>query len=230
MIGEQQSEKKLAGEEAVKFIETGMIVGLGTGSTVRYTIEKLAQRIHNEGLEIKGVSTSTSTTALSEELGIPLLSLSDTDEIDVTIDGADEIDPQLNGIKGGGGALLFEKIVSATSKKNIWVADSGKIVSKLGAFPLPVEVVPFGFRQVYNTLKSERFNPVARETDGKRYVTDNGNWIIDLHLGKIHDPVALESRLNGLPGVVENGLFLNRVNTVITAKNGSIKTTVTSNN
>lgn len=218
------NEKKLAGKEAAKHIESGMIVGLGTGSTVQYTIEQLAERVRSQGLKIKGVSTSKATTKLAEELGIPLLTLGDIDEIDVTIDGADEVDPDFNGIKGGGGALLIEKIVAHASRKNIWVVDSGKLVSQLGKFPLPVEVMPFGFRQIYGALEKSGLHPTMRKTNEERYVTDNGNHIIDLNLDKIEDPAALETWLNLLPGVVENGLFLRRADVVIAGKNGSTET------
>ncbi|HET7577639.1 MAG TPA: ribose-5-phosphate isomerase RpiA [Bacillales bacterium] len=216
------NEKKAAGEAAAAYVENGMIVGLGTGSTVRYTIEKIAERIKAEGLQIKGIPTSRATEELAKELGIPLVSLGEIDGIDVTIDGADEADGNLNGIKGGGGALLFEKIVASFSKRNIWVLDSRKKVEQLGAFPLPVEVVPFACPVVLRTLESEGMNPVVRENNGERFVTDSGNWIVDLHLRNIDEPEQLETWLNLLPGVVENGLFLNRADLALVANGESV--------
>jgi len=200
-------EKKAAAEKAVEFIESGMLVGLGTGSTVRFMIESLAEKIKN-GLDIKAISTSNATTSFAESLGINVLNFSDVDEIDLTIDGADEVDQNLNGIKGGGGALLYEKIVASSSKKNIWMVDSTKRVEILGKFPLPLEVVPFGANQSFNKLFSLGYNPKFRTLDGKNYVTDGNHYIIDLQLNKIEKPAELNNKLLLIPGIVETGLFL----------------------
>lgn len=200
-------EKKAAAEKAVEFIESGMLVGLGTGTTVKFMIERLAGKVKN-GLDIKTVSTSNATSKFAESLGINVLNFSDVDEIDLAIDGADEVDPNLNGIKGGGGALLYEKIVASSSKKNIWMVDSTKRVEQLGSFPLPLEVVPFGVNQTFNKLFSLGYKPEFRSTDGKNYVTDGNHYIIDLYLNKIEKPAELNNKLLLIPGVVETGLFL----------------------
>ena len=200
-------EKKAAAEKAVEFIESGMLIGLGTGSTVKFLIKSLAEKVKN-GLEVKTVSTSNATSKFAESFGITVLNFNDVEEIDLTIDGADEVDPNLSGIKGGGGALLYEKIVASSSKKNIWMVDSTKHVEQLGSFPLPVEIVPFGVNQTINKLFSLGYKPEFRSLDGKKYVTDGNHYIIDLHLNKIEKPDELNNQLLQIPGVVETGLFL----------------------
>ena len=200
------NEKKIAAEYACDYIEDGMIVGLGTGSTVAFLLNKLSQRIKT-GLNISAVSTSAATTKLATSLGIKVSKLSDIDEIDLTIDGADEVDENLNGIKGGGGALLYEKIIAATSKKNIWIVDSSKLVKTLGKFPLPVEVVQFGSTHLGIRLENNGFRPTFRMNGNTRYITDNNNYIIDLRMENISDPVSLDIKLKSFAGVVETGLF-----------------------
>ncbi|MGB5895376.1 MAG: ribose-5-phosphate isomerase RpiA [Ignavibacteriaceae bacterium] len=200
-------EKKAAAEKAVEFIESGMLVGLGTGSTVKFMIESLAEKIKN-GLNIKTISTSNATSRFAESLGITVLNFSDVDEIDLTIDGADEVDSNLNGLKGGGGALLYEKIVASSSKKNIWMVNSTKRVEFLGRFPLPLEVEPFGANHTFNKLLSLGYKPKFRTIDGRNYVTDGNHYIIDLQLNKIEKPDELNNKLLLLPGVIETGLFL----------------------
>lgn len=199
--------KQLAGEKAAEYIKDGMIVGLGTGSTAYFTILKLAEMI-KQGLNVRAVSTSSSTTNLADGLGIPLCSLHEVESIDLTIDGADEIDSSLNGIKGGGGALLHEKLVAVSSKEVIWVADSSKKVEILGKFPLPVEVVPFCYQQLLKKWHLEGMNPTLRYKNGSIFRTDENNYIIDLHMGSIKDSSELHRTLKLLPGVVETGLFL----------------------
>jgi len=211
------NEKQVAAEKAVEFIEDGMIVGLGTGSTVTYLVKKLAQKV-GEGLNITAVSTSNATSELAESLGIRIINFDDAVEIDLTIDGADEVDKNLNGIKGGGGALLFEKIVAASSKKNIWIVDSTKLVDNLGNFPLPVETVPFGIEHTVSKLKKGGYNPELRMADDKIFLTDGNNYTIDLHLKKITEPAKLEIELNNLPGIIETGLFINIADMVIVGK------------
>ena len=224
IVNNVKDEKRLVGEAAAKYIEDGMIVGLGTGSTVYYTIVKLAERIKEENMTIQAVSTSKRTTELALSLGIPILDLNEVTHVDLTIDGCDEFDPELNGIKGGGGALLFEKIVANASNKNIWVADSSKAVTQLGKFPLPVEVLPFGYTHVLKQCEDEGLHPVLRKTsEGDTYYTDSGNVIIDLHIGKIEDVRALSTWLNAIPGVIENGLFIQMTQKVIFIKEDQIQ-------
>ncbi len=210
------NEKAAVGEKAaVDYVKDGMVVGLGTGSTVYYTILKIGEMI-KQGMEVQGVATSVQTEKLAEEQGIPLLTLDEVDSIDVAIDGADEIDHHFYAIKGGGGALLREKIIAKASNKFIVVADSKKVVQKLGSFPLPVEVVPFGVRKTESYIQRFGCQTVLRMKGDTPYVTDNGNYIIDCTFDVIADPKQLEKDLNNITGVVENGLFIDMVKDVIT--------------
>ncbi|EGY1137062.1 ribose-5-phosphate isomerase RpiA [Listeria monocytogenes] len=212
------NQKKLAGEKACEWIEDGMVVGLGTGSTVYYTIEKLGQMVNN-GLHITGVATSEETTKQAEKLGIPLKSLNDVTEIDVTIDGADEIDTNFQGIKGGGGALLREKMVASASLKNIWVVSEEKLVRSLGKFPLPLEVIPFGWKQIERTLAKEQIQTnIRKQSNGEVYVTNNGNYILDIVNQSFTDAKMWQEKLAQIPGVVEHGLFLDYVDLIICGK------------
>lgn len=207
-------EKLNAGEKAIDFIEDGMLLGLGTGSTVYYTIRKIGELV-KEGMKLKAVSTSTATSRLAASLGIEILPFNEISRTDLTIDGADEVDPELNGIKGGGGALLYEKLVAEASDKIIWVVDSTKKVKKLGKFPLPVEVVQFGSRHLMEIFKDNNYNPVLRLQGDKPFITDAGNFIADLHLNEIDNPAELNTELKLLTGVVETGLFINMAAKVI---------------
>jgi ribose 5-phosphate isomerase A len=213
---EREELKKLAGEEAVKHIKDGMIVGLGTGSTVEYTLRKLGQLV-KDGLKITGIPTSVHTQRIAKEEKIPLATLEDYPEIDVTIDGADEVDSELNLIKGGGGALVREKIIAFNSKKVIIVVDDSKIVKCLGIdIPLPVEVVKFGWTSTKKTLEQFNCNVELRNIMGDEpFITDNGNYILDCEFERIEDTLQMEMDLNIIPGVVENGLFIDLVNEVI---------------
>lgn len=210
-------EKLNAGERAIDFIEDGMLLGLGTGSTVFYTIKKIGELI-KEGMKLKAVSTSSATSQLASTLGIKILSFNEIKKIDLTIDGADEVDPYLNGIKGGGGALLFEKIVAEASDKIIWVVDSGKLVKRLGRFPLPVEVVRFGLNHLLREFNKKNYNPELRLRKDKPYITDAGNFIIDLHMNEILQPDELNHEIKIMTGVVETGLFLNLADNVIVGR------------
>ncbi|MBK6536556.1 MAG: ribose-5-phosphate isomerase RpiA [Ignavibacteria bacterium] len=218
----QNSEKKLAAEKAVEFVKDGMIVGIGTGSTVFYAIKKLGELVQN-GLNISAVSTSDSTTKLAGAEGIRLINLDKAVRPDINIDGADEADRNFNGIKGGGGALLFEKIVALSSVKNIWILDSSKNVEQLGKFPLPVEVIPFGYKRVLNIFKEMKYNPELRIKNNNPYLTDSGNYILDLHLEKIEDAGILDKEIKLITGVVETGLFINIADVIITGKNNSVE-------
>ncbi len=203
--------KEVAGRRGAQFIEDGMTVGLGTGSTVYFTLLELAVRIRAEKLSLRGVPTSLDTERKARELEIPLVGLADVASIDVTIDGADEIDAGFHMIKGGGGALLREKVVASVSKKEVIVADRSKVVERLGArFLLPIEVVPFARPAVARRLQDLGATTHVRVRDGGEvYFTDNGNEVLDCKFaGGIPDPADLESRLNGIPGIVANGLFV----------------------
>jgi ribose 5-phosphate isomerase A len=206
--------KKLAAEKAADYIEDGMILGLGTGSTVYWTIKKLGEQVKN-GLNIKGVPTSKKTETLAIELGIPLLNLSEVNEVDLTIDGADEVNPNLDLIKGGGGALLREKMVASISRRFIVVVDDSKYVTTLGKFPLPVEVVPFGWEITSKKIGIFGCNPILRMDNHAPFITDNGNYILDCHFETIREAGELDRKLNMTPGVVENGLFVNMAEMVV---------------
>jgi len=214
------NEKQLAAEKSIEFIKDGMIVGLGTGSTVFFLVNKLAELV-KQGLNITCVSTSHQTSELAKSLGIKILNLNDVDQIDLTIDGADEVDKNLNGIKGGGGALLYEKIVAKASNKVIWIVDSSKFVEKLGRFPLPVEIISFGSKQLFNRFDELGFSPQIRKNGNNNFITDSGNLIVDLHLNEIDDAIILERQIKLMHGVVEVGLFNNIADTVIVGKEKS---------
>ena len=209
--------KQMAGIEAAKHVVDGMIVGLGTGSTAKFMVDEIGRRVKDEGLTITGVTTSKETERQALSLNIPLKSIDEVPYVDLTIDGADEISEDFHGIKGGGAALLFEKIVATYSNQCIWIVDDSKLVHKLGAFPLPIEVIPYGHEQLLRLFEKKGFSPTLRfvESNGTPLITDGGHHIIDLHLQKIQDPVALGSYLDTLVGVVEHGLFLNTVSTII---------------
>ncbi len=202
--------KKAAAEAACAYVENDMIVGLGTGSTAEHMVRRLGERVAKDGLRIRGIPTSIRTMELAKSLGIPLTTLDEIERIDVTIDGADEVDPRLDLIKGLGGALLREKVVASLTDKLIIVVDPSKIVPKLGTrSPLPVEVLPFGGTVVARTLRGLGLEATLRVKDGKTFVTDNGNHVLDTHFANgIADARAIERDLNNIPGVVENGLFL----------------------
>lgn len=207
--------KKLnAAKKAIEYIQDGMTVGLGTGSTVEIMIEELSKKI-KAGLNVKCVSTSNRTTKFANNLGIIIHEFDSVAKINLTIDGADEVDPYLRGIKGGGGALLYEKIVAYNSEKNIWIVDDSKLVNKLGSFPLPVEVVPFAARKLLVKFEQMKLNPVIRKSENKNFVTDSGHFIIDCRIGEIDDAKSLEKELKMIPGVVEVGLFIDIADYII---------------
>ena len=216
---DQNQLKKLVGEKSVEWIEDGMIVGLGTGSTVKFMVDALGKRVQEEGLNIIGVTTSNRTAEQARSLNIPLKSVDEVDHIDLTIDGADEISADFQGIKGGGAALLFEKIVATNSKQVMWIIDESKLSQQLGSFPLPVEVIPYGSQKVFERFEAKGLNPTFRKNaDGSMLRTDSQNYIIDLHLKEIADPHTLADYLIKQVWVVEHGLFLDMVNTVIVGR------------
>ena len=216
------AEKRLAAERAVALIEDGMVVGLGTGSTAAHAVRLLGERVA-AGLRVKGVPTSEATRKLARESKIPMTGLKEAGRLQVTIDGADELDPQLRLIKGGGGALLREKIVAAASDMLVIVADASKVVQQLGAFPLPVEVVPFGLPVVIPAIAKLGAKPALRGGDNAPFVTDEGHFILDCPFRKIEDPEALASALSAIPGVVEHGLFLDLADRIIIGRRDDVK-------
>ena len=217
--------KQMVGIESAKYVKDGMTVGLGTGSTAYFMVEEIGRRIKEEGLTITGVTTSKATEKQALGLGIPLKSIDEVDYVDITIDGADEISDDFQGTKGGGAALLFEKIVATNSKENIWIVDESKMVTHLGTFPLPVEVIPYGSEQIFKKMKENNLNPSFRLTEtGEKLLTDSNNYIIDLHLEKIEAPKELATWLDTQVGVVEHGLFLDITNRVIIGTSEGVKT------
>jgi ribose 5-phosphate isomerase A len=216
-----EAQKRTAAARAVDFVRSGMRIGLGTGSTARHFVEVLGERVR-AGLDIVAVPTSETTRSDAERLGIPLTSLDETPELDLTVDGADEICPDLSLIKGGGGALLREKIVAYASGRMIVIADESKWVSALGRFPLPVDVVPFGLAATRRAVEAAAVAAgcpgpalLRRGKDGHAFVTDNGHWVLDAALERISDPKRLADRLSAIPGVVEHGLFIGLAQAVV---------------
>lgn len=219
----RDEEKQIAARAAVQLVESGSIVGLGSGSTAEYAIRFLAERV-KAGLKIEGIPTSKKSKQLAEQLGIPLTILEEHPQIDIDIDGADEIDPQLNLIKGGGGAFLREKVIASVSRRFVVIADSAKQVQKLGRFPLPVEVIPFA-----QSLIKPQIEALGAEVSlrtyayGNPYVTDEGHHILDCKFGEIPDPPALANNLRRIPGVVEHGLFIGMAEVALVGKDGEVK-------
>ena len=217
-----QNEKELAGRAAAELVVSGNIVGLGTGSTAYFAVVALGERVKS-GLKIIGIPTSVATAELARAVGIPLSTLDEHPEIDITIDGADEVDPQLRLIKGGGGALLREKIIAAASKKMVVVADSSKVVPALGKFPLPVEIIPFAEVVLEKKITALGASCKLRNrADGTAFVTDEGHHILDCSFGKIADPPALARSLNEMPGVVEHGLFIGIAKLALVGKGSTV--------
>src|SRR5579872_3704709 len=221
MTPEQQ--KEAAAKESMRFVRDGQIVGLGTGSTATLAVNMLGERV-KAGLKIKGIPTSARTAELAKELGIPLVTLDEYQQIDVTIDGADEVNPQLQLIKGGGGALLHEKIIASATKQMVVVGDASKQVSILGRFPLPVEVVSFA-----QTLVAKKISTLGaavklrQNADGSPYKTDEGHHILDCVFGQIPDPSALANVLDSMPGVMEHGLFINLASVALIATDSGVR-------
>ncbi len=214
--------KKIAGEKAAEYIKDGTIVGLGTGSTVKYTILKIGEMVKN-GLDIIGIPTSRATENLASSLGIKTSSLNEYPDVDLTIDGADEVDKSLNLIKGGGGALLREKIVAHASKYEIIVVDESKISEYLGSFPLPVEVAKFGYKRTMKVLLSLGCEARLRMSKDKIYITDNGNYIVDCKFERIEKPSQIEKEIDNIPGVIESGLFVNLADEVIVGRKKGVE-------
>jgi ribose 5-phosphate isomerase A len=217
------SYKRAAAARAIDFVRSGMRLGLGTGSTAQHFLELLAERVR-AGLDVIAVPTSEATRAQAARLGIALATLDDVPELDLTVDGADEIAPDLSLIKGGGGALLREKIVAAASARMIVIADESKYVDVLGRFPLPIEITPFGAATTRRAVEAAAAHAgsagpaqLRRDRDGHAFVTDGGHWLLDAQLHRIVDPPLLADRLAAVPGVMEHGLFIGLAQTAILA-------------
>jgi ribose 5-phosphate isomerase A len=208
--------KKAAALKASEFVRDGMVVGLGTGSTAKHLLVALGEQV-KAGMKLRGVPTSQETAELAQQAGIPLIDAENRWEIDVAIDGADQVDPHFNLIKGGGGALLKEKIVAASAKQFIVMVDHTKQVPVLGgSFPLPIEVIPFGWGSTAREIEARtKSRVVLRERNGAPFRTEAGNLIVDVHIDRISQPGELETALNLIPGVVETGLFVGRTNVLI---------------
>jgi len=220
------AQKRAAAACAVEFVRPGMRIGLGTGSTARHFVELLAERVR-AGLPVIAVPTSEATRSDAERLNVPLTTLDETPELDLTVDGADEIAPDLTLIKGGGGALLCEKIVASASARLVIIADESKWVPMLGRFPLPVEVVQFGLAATRRAIEAAAGAPgsalLRRGSDGHAFVTDQGHWVLDVALERIPDPRGLGDRLAAIPGVVEHGLFIGLAQTVVLAGSEGVR-------
>ncbi len=215
--------KRQAAARALEHVRDGMKLGLGTGSTAKHFVDLLGEKVR-AGLKVVGVPTSEATRIQAEQCGVPLTTLDDVHRLDLTVDGADEIDPALNLIKGGGGALLREKVVAAASDRMIVIADDTKWVDVLGRFPLPVEVIPFGLAATQRAMAgafaktgNSGHMVLRKGNDGHVFVTDGGHWIVDAHLERIADAPRLAGLLNPIPGVVEHGLFIGLATTVVLA-------------
>ena len=229
-VDEVEALKREAGIAACSFVRSGMKLGLGTGSTVLYTVLEIGRRIAEEGLDVVGVPTSEATKALSERLAIPLLTLEEAGELDLTIDGADEFDPNFNLIKGGGGALTREKRVAEASKAMLVVADDRKQVDVLGAFDLPMEVIASDWEAVRDRMLEICPGEVLLRGGDTPYLTDNGGYILDCEFGPtISDPEALESQILSVSGLVEVGLFVGICDAVVMATSTGVSTLVKGN-
>ena len=217
--------KRIAGEAAVAHVRDGMTVGLGTGSTVAHTIRKLAEVVHAQGWKILGVPTSVATERLARDLGIPLVTFEEVEGVDVAIDGADEVDPKLNLIKGGGGAHFREKVVARSARLVVIAVDASKVVTVLGTrMAVPVEVHPFGWRQTKTALERLWCTATIRNEGADPFRTDNGNFVIDCKFGAIPKPEKLEREINNVPGVLENGLFVGLADLVLVGGSEGVRT------
>ncbi|HXW42803.1 MAG TPA: ribose-5-phosphate isomerase RpiA [Xanthobacteraceae bacterium] len=224
-----EAQKRAAAARAIDFVRPGMRIGLGTGSTASHFIELLGGRVRS-GLDIVGVPTSEATRALAARVGIPLTTLDDGPDLNLTVDGADEIAPDLTLIKGGGGALLREKVVASASARMVVIADESKWVTTLGRFPLPIEIVPFGAAATRRAVEAAAAAAgcvgraeLRMAKNGHAFVTDGGHWLLDARLQRIADPQALADRLAAVPGVMEHGLFIGLARTAIVAGSNGVR-------
>lgn len=223
MMNTQEQLKKAVGEKAATFVKDGMKVGLGSGSTVYWLVRALGERIEQEGIQIEGIPSSIQTGAWAKEFGVPLTNFAETKELDVTIDGSDEVDPDFQLIKGGGAALFREKIIAQAAEKLIIIVDESKMVDHLGAYALPVEILPFAWERTAHEIEKLDCVPVLRLKDGEPLVTDNGNYIVDCPFERIEDPADLDWKIQAIAGVVETGLFIDMADTVIIGSSEGVK-------
>ncbi|MFC4023960.1 ribose-5-phosphate isomerase RpiA [Oceanobacillus longus] len=214
MLSEQDRMKKIVGEEAAAFVKDGMKVGLGSGSTVYWMIRKLGELVEN-GLKIEGIPSSTQTENWAHEFGVPLTDFSKVNKLDITIDGADEVDENLHMIKGGGAALFREKIIAQAAKELIIIVDASKMVTNLGKYPLPVEILPFAWERTANEISKLGCVPKLRKKDAEILISDNGNYILDCPFNVITDPTNLNEEIKRIVGVVETGLFIGMATRII---------------
>jgi len=220
----QDDAKRMAARRALKFVADGMLLGLGSGTTSSIFIQELGERV-KQGLRVRGIATSIASEQLAKSLSIPITTFEESPELDLAIDGADEVGPGLALIKGGGGALLREKIVASAARKFIIIADATKLVHHLGRFPLPVEVIQMALPIVSRKLEAFGLNPKLRHhPDGSKYITDEGNFILDCSCGEIANPVKTAANIRGITGVVEHGLFLGMASfALIAGEQGVVK-------
>jgi len=211
--------KKIAAGKAIEYIKDGMTLGLGTGSTAYWAIQGIGEMV-KKGLTVRAIATSLQSESLALELGIPIVPFSEIDHLDITIDGADEVDEALNLIKGGGGALLREKIVASATRFYIIIVDESKLVKELGKFPLPVEVAPFGWELTFRRLAKLGGSPGMRMAGDKPFLTDNQHYILDCPFGLIKNPARLHEQVSGITGVMEDGFFINMADIVVAGSPG----------
>jgi ribose 5-phosphate isomerase A len=216
-----EGEKEAAARASLRFIKDGQVVGIGTGSTAAHFIKLLGDQVKN-GLRIRGIPTSERSREMAASLGIPLTTLDECPELDVTVDGTDEFDPQLRLIKGGGGALLREKIVASATKQEVIIADSSKSVRVLGKFGVPVEVIKFAQAVVKKKIEALGARVSLRQINAQPYLTDENNYILDCHFGEIADPERMSQQLSDMPGVVEHGLFIGLASVVLMAEGNEV--------
>ncbi|WP_010647832.1 ribose-5-phosphate isomerase RpiA [Oceanobacillus massiliensis] len=222
MLSEMDQMKRAVGEEAAAYVKDGMKIGLGTGSTAYWLIRRLGERVKS-GLNIEGIPSSAQTEQWAKEFGVPLTDFSRVKELDITIDGADEVDENLHLIKGGGAALFREKIIAQAANELIIIVDSSKMVTNLGKYPLPVEVLPFGWERTANEISMLGCVPNIRKKDGGNLITDNGNYILDCPFDAISDPARLNEEIRRIIGVVETGLFIGMADKILVGNGKEIK-------
>ncbi len=223
MFPEIENQKKRAGFKAVEKIKNGQIIGLGTGSTVYYSILKLSEKV-KRGLKVKVIATSKETKALAEELGLEIIDLNDVEKINLTIDGADQVTKEGYMVKGGKGALTREKIVAFYSENYVIVVDETKLVNSLGGKPVPLEILKFGWKKTINFFREKGVKAKLRVKNDEVFVTDNGNYIVDVYFSSIQEPEKLERELNNVPGVIENGIFTKKPNEIYVGRKEGVET------